>query len=166
MPNGEGGRIIGSDKNNSAVLGDEKAGCPARFQLTRAVVGDMTDAEIERVRAHVATCSSCRAFWEWSQRQQAAFLEQDLTDCPMAGILAEAQRRIRNRKLLLLLVPVTTLVAAAIVVFVVLLPVPNKGSIRVKGGDTSIGFYLKRGELVQPGTSGMVVRADDQIQFT
>lgn len=114
------------------------------------------DARTERrLGEHVAGCARCRAH----KRALLGARSEFFARTPF--VLAESRRRRAQRALAV--VPMLA-AAAAVLLFLNVEPNPGELGVRNKGGN-EIGFYVKSGERVVRGVSGMTVHPGDALRF-
>ena len=116
--------------------------------LSRLAVDQLHNGELDdrpEVQAHRATCARCLARIDEHRRERAGF----------------ALPRRRPRRWL----PGVAAVTAAAAALAVWLAVPRPDTTRSKGKPT-IGFYLKRGDVIRRGGPGERVAPGDALDFT
>lgn len=135
--------------------------CLSDFAIDALVAGDVGAAKEKSDREHLATCDACRARFEKASRAAEAFSREAPALAPIAR-----KNKLKSVHVLFAAVPIVA-VAAAILLFVRFErhDVDDDLSTRLKGS-SHIGFYVKHGDAVSPGTIGARVHAGDALRFT
>ena len=123
---------------------------------------ELDEGERQRVEEHVSQCERCRARHQELERERAAFYAAAPSfERHAVRFVPGAKPRRRTRRALTLGAGLAALAALAVVA---LSPSEPFGT-RSKGGP-SIAYFVKRGEVVVPGSATTTLHPGDLLRFT
>ncbi|MGK3999949.1 DUF4384 domain-containing protein [Sorangium sp. So ce1024] len=150
-------------------------GCLSELRLDELTADQLDAAAAREARAHLAGCARCAARLSEIEAARAAFAASApplRLDRGARGALAEraATEARRPRRWLAPAAASALAAAAAALLLFRAAPEPAGGTAtssgeRIKGANR-IGFYVKRGGIVQLGGAGARLQPGDAIQFT
>ncbi|MEM9487787.1 MAG: DUF4384 domain-containing protein [Myxococcota bacterium] len=143
--------------------------CLSDLQFDDLLTEQLSGSAASVARAHIDSCRRCADRHRALAADRAEFAANRPAFSLEPGIAARPSRS-RWRTWQGWLMPGLGLAAAAAVLALAVLsgePLePGDGGTRLKGGQSDLDFYVKRGDSVTPGTTGQTVYPDDAVRFT
>lgn len=138
------------------------ADCLSDFAIDALVAGDVDSEKEKSQREHLVTCDDCRARFE-----NASHAAEDFSrDAPELNLPIARKNKPNNVRVLYAASSVFA-IAAAILFFVRFGHHDPETDLTTRlKGSSHIGFYVKHGAEVSPGTIGAHVHAGDALRFT
>jgi hypothetical protein len=154
---------------------DDRDGCVTDLAFDRWFAYEHDEARAAQLAEHLRSCARCRVRGELLAREREAFLSK----APSLAANAERARTLRRADRGWLRAPRTWLAAAAAAgaaaaMLLAWAAGPRESAQRYahagdgerRKGGFNVGFYVKRGPIVQRGVSGDTVHPGDQLGFT